>query len=241
MDTKHILVVAGNPAVSSMTGWPVGFWWSELTHPYWEFTRRGHSVTIASTVGGALQADSFSDPEDAGGYSADDFVSLGFKKSPKHAALIANTPQLARLDRRDFDAIFVIGGQSPMYTMIDDDQLHQLFAWYYESGKVAAAICHGTCILLKTKLSNGKLLVERKRWTGFANSEEDFADNFVKQRVQPFRIEDEARKIDNTTFVTGPAFAPHAIRDGNLITGQQQHSGSEAALLVLDALGTSPR
>ena len=38
-------------------------------------------------------------------------------------------------------------------------------------------------------------LVKAKTWTGFANSEEQFADNFVGQRIQPFWIEDEARKI----------------------------------------------
>jgi len=28
-------IVLSNPAVSTTTGWPVGFWWSELTHPYY--------------------------------------------------------------------------------------------------------------------------------------------------------------------------------------------------------------
>jgi hypothetical protein len=32
---KKILVLASNPAVSERTGWPIGFWWAELTHPYW--------------------------------------------------------------------------------------------------------------------------------------------------------------------------------------------------------------
>ena len=36
---KRIVVLASNPAVSEQTGWPIGFWWSELTHPYWEFRR----------------------------------------------------------------------------------------------------------------------------------------------------------------------------------------------------------
>lgn len=30
---KRVAVVIANPAVSTTTGWPVGFWWSELTHP----------------------------------------------------------------------------------------------------------------------------------------------------------------------------------------------------------------
>ena len=30
---KRVAIVIANPAVSTTTGWPVGFWWSELTHP----------------------------------------------------------------------------------------------------------------------------------------------------------------------------------------------------------------
>jgi putative intracellular protease/amidase len=54
--------------------------------------------------------------------------------------------------------------------------------------------------------------------------------------MMPFRIEDEANKL-GTNFVTKEAFASHAVRDGNLITGQQQNSGAETAKLVLAALG----
>jgi hypothetical protein len=38
---KKILLVASNPAISETTGWPIGFWWSELTHPYQEFVETG--------------------------------------------------------------------------------------------------------------------------------------------------------------------------------------------------------
>jgi hypothetical protein len=79
-------------------------------------------------------------------------------------------------------------------------------------------------------------LVEGKTWTGFADSEEDFAHSFVGKRIQPFRIEEEARKLPNTNFVVGPRFAPFALRDGRLITGQQ-YSGAAAAKLVIEALG----
>ena len=45
---KKILVVAANPSTSTVTGWPVGFWWAELTHPYWTFTEAGYEVEIRS-------------------------------------------------------------------------------------------------------------------------------------------------------------------------------------------------
>lgn len=234
---KKIALVAANADVSKQTGWPIGFWWAELTHPYWEFTERGYHVDIFSPDGGALQADGYSDPEDESGYSAHDLISLGFKKSSTHFALTQNTRKTSEIKVNDYDAIFITGGQSPMYTFIDNAPLHQLFADFYEAGKVVAAICHGTCILLKVKTSDGKLLVDGKTWTGFADSEEQFADSFVGQRIQPFWIEDEAKKIAHTNFITGGMFKAFAVRDGRLITGQQQYSGGEAAKLVIEALG----
>jgi putative intracellular protease/amidase len=59
----------------------------------------------------------------------------------------------------------------------------------------------------------------------------------VNQKIQPFWIEDEAKKIKNTNFIVDGRFKPHAVRDGNLITGQQQYSGAAAARLIAEALG----
>jgi putative intracellular protease/amidase len=124
-----------------------------------------------------------------------------------------------------------------MLTFVADGRVHDLIARTYESGRPTAVVCHATAALLRTCRSVGRLLVTGKTWTGFANSEEDVADATVGQQVQLFRIEDEARKLEGTTFVVAEAFAPHAVRDGNLITGQQQNSGAAAARLVIEALG----
>jgi putative intracellular protease/amidase len=234
---KRVLMIAANASTSPTTGWPIGFWWAELTHPYWVFTEAGYDVEIVSPKGGDLQADGFSDPEDASGYSAHDLISLGFKKSPTHSALLKGTRSIADVSLDAYDAIFLAGGQSPMVTMIDDTHLHAFIARAYEAGTVIAIVCHGTCVLLKTRLSNGDLLVKGKTWTGFANSEEAYADSFVGKRIQPFWIEEEARKIAGTNFVVDSMFKSFAIRDGNLITGQQQYSGGAAAERVVETLG----
>lgn len=234
---KRILMIAANPAVSPTTGWPIGFWWAELTHPFWVFGEAGYEVQIASPTGGDLAGDSYSDPADASGYSADDLISLGFMTSPRHAALVRDTPAIADFDPTAHDAIFVLGGQSPMVTMIGDTALHAFVARAWEAGKIVAVVCHGTCILLETRLSTGDLLVAGRTWTGFANSEEDFADSFVGKPIQPFRIEDRAKTLSGTNFIVQSPFRPFAVRDGNLITGQQQFSGAAAARLVVEALG----
>ncbi|MEM8540182.1 MAG: type 1 glutamine amidotransferase domain-containing protein [Pseudomonadota bacterium] len=235
--TKRILMIIANPSTSPTTGWPVGFWWAELTHPYWTFTEAGYEVEIVSPKGGDLVADGFSDPEDDSQYSAHDILSLGFKKSLTHAAMLQGTKSISDVSIDNYDAIFVAGGQSPMVTMIDDTGLHAFVASAYEANKIVSIVCHGTCILLKTKLSSGDLLVGGKTWTGFSDAEEKFADDFVGQKIQPFWIEEEASKLEGTNFITNSVFKPFAVRDGNLITGQQQFSGAAAAELVVDALG----
>lgn len=231
-----ILMIASNPSVSKTTGWPIGVWYAELTHPYWVFTEAGYTVDIASLNGGEIKFDGFSDPEDESKYAAFDYISLGFKKDAAKMALAKNTLKLADVHTKDYKAIFVCGGQGPMYTMYKNPEILKFFSDFYQTGKPTAAICHGTCILLDAKLPNGKYLAEGKRWTGFANSEENYADAYVGMKIQPFRIEDEARKMPNSKFEVAHMFDAFAIRDGNLITGQQQNSGAKAAELVLQAL-----
>jgi putative intracellular protease/amidase len=234
---KRVLIVASNPSTSPTTGWPIGFWWAELTHPYWEFVEHGYEVTIASPDGGALVGDSFSDPEDASGYSAHDLISMGFKASTTHRALLENTVSLNDTSVDDFDAVFFVGGQGPMVTFVDNPLVHHIVTKFYDAGKPTAVVCHATCILLTAHKGDGTLIVDGKTWTGFADSEEAFADSFVGSKIQPFWIEERAKQMAGTNFVVQSMFKSFAVRDGNLITGQQQYSGAAAARLVIEALG----
>jgi putative intracellular protease/amidase len=124
-----------------------------------------------------------------------------------------------------------------MFTFANNAALHQLVASFHAAGKVTALVCHATCVLLKARGEDGELLAHGKTWTGFADSEERFADEIVGQRLQPFWIESEARALPNTNFVVDQRFREFAVRDGLLVTGQQQYSGAAAAKLVVEALG----
>ena len=231
-----ILMVASSPATSKQTGWPIGFWAAELTHPLRVFQEAGYEVELASTEGGKLMMDGYSDPTDASGYSAHDVISLGYMQQDWFNQMLANTKKLTEIKPADYAAIFLVGGQGPMYTFRGNKDLEKLFASFYESGKPSAAVCHSTTLLLEAKKSNGELLVKGKTWTGFADAEEEYADQAVGMKIQPYRIEEEAKKIKGTTFKVAAPFSSYAIADGNLITGQQQNSGAAAAELVLEQL-----
>jgi putative intracellular protease/amidase len=241
---KRVAIVIANPAVSTTTQWPVGFWWSELSHPYFVLTEAGYEIEIFSPDGGKCEADGMSDPRDASGYSASDLISMGFLSTPNLAELVSKTKKASEIDLAKFDAILVAGGQSPMFTFDKATGLQKKFVEFYEKGKIACVLCHGVALLRYAKLSNGEYLAKGKTVTGLANVEEDFADNAVwsmnllsrDKQLMPWRIEDEMKKI-GANYLQAGLWRGFAVRDGNLITGQQNFSGEETARLLLKTLG----
>jgi putative intracellular protease/amidase len=233
---KKVLIVVADPSTSTTLGWPVGFWGAELTHPYYELTERGVHVTIASPDGGKVELDSLSDPRDPSAWSAEDLITMGFVNTPALMELLEHTPRLADLDLDEFDAIMVAGGQSPMFTFREHEELHRAIRHFYEAEKPTAVFCHGTAALVELKLSDGSYLVDGKTVTGFANAEEEFSDTFVGQKVMPWRVEDVLRDR-GANYVQGGLFKAFAVRDGRLITGQQQYSARRVAQMLIEALG----
>jgi len=241
---KRVAIVLSNPAVSSTTGWPVGFWWAELTHPYFRFTEVGYDVELFSPLGGRCEADAMSDPEDPSQWQAEDVISRGYKHDPQFLKLVETTWPVDEIDLDRFDAIVIVGGQGPMFTFGAAANLHAKFTEFYEAGRICAALCHGVGLLRHTRLSSGEPLVAGKTVTGFANVEEDFADQSVwdmgalppDRHVMPWRIEDELKAL-GANFIQAGLWRGFAVRDANLITGQQNFSGGDTADLIIEALG----
>jgi putative intracellular protease/amidase len=241
---KRIAIVLANPTTSTTTGWPVGFWWSELAHPYLAFAEVGYEVELFSPSGGKCDGDGMSDPRDSSGYSAGDLISMGFISTPKLAELVHKTKPVSAINVAEFDAIVVAGGQSPMFSFEAAKDLHHKFSEFYEAGKVAAALCHGVAVLRYARLSSGEYVAKGKTVTGFANVEEDFADNAVRQigalaegkHLMPWRIEDELKRL-GANYIQAGLWRGFAVRDGNLVTGQQNFSGAETAKVIIETLG----
>lgn len=241
---KRVAIVLSNPATSTTTSWPVGFWWAELSHPYFHFTEAGYEVEVFSPDGGPCAPDAMSDPDDASRWQVEDVISRGYKHDPEFMQLVEATKPVGAVDVDAFDALVVAGGQGPVFTFEAATNLQRTFVEFFESGKIAAALCHGTAILRYATLSNGEPLVTGRTVTGFANVEEDFVDQMVWDmgalptgtRFMPWRIEDELKAL-GANFVHAGLWTGFAIRDGNLVTGQQNFSGSETAQLIVETLG----
>ena len=235
-EPKRVLIVVANPTTATTVGWRVGFWGAELTHPYYELTERGVEVTIVSPNGGKVELDALSDPRDPSKWSAQDLITMGFVNTPELMALLEDTPKLADVDPDDYDAIMIAGGLAPMFSFRDNEPLHAVIRRFYEAEKPTCIYCHGTAALVDFKLSDGTYLVDGKTVTGFSNAEEDYSDSFVGQTVMPYRVEDVLRER-GANYVQGGLFKAFVVRDGRLITGQQQYSGRKVAQTLIEALG----
>jgi putative intracellular protease/amidase len=233
---KRVLIVVANPTTATTVGWPVGFWGAELTHPYYELTERGVEVTIASPEGGKVQMDALSDPRDPSKWSSEDLITMGFVNTAELMALLDDTPRLADLDLDEYHAIMIAGGLAPMFSFRANEPLHNAIRHFYESEKPTCIYCHGTAALVDLKLSDGSYLVDGKTITGFSNAEEAYSDSFVGETVMPFRLEDAFRER-GANYVQGGLFKAFVVRDGRLITGQQQYSGRKVAQALIEILG----
>jgi len=219
---KRVIIVVANPA-TNQHGWPVGFWAAELTHPYYELTERGVEVTVAS-------------PRDPSKWSGEDLISLGFLSTPELVARLADTPAVTSLDLTQHDALMVAGGQSPMFTYRGHEGLAGVIRSFYEAEKPVAAYCHGVAALVDLRLSDGSYLVSGKTVTGFSDVEEDYGNKASGVEIMPWRLE-PVLKERGANYVSAGLFKAFAIRDGRLVTGQQQYSGRKVAQAVIEMLG----
>jgi putative intracellular protease/amidase len=196
----------------------------------------GFQADIFSPEGGKIDMDSYSDPRHESGYSWEDLITLGFVNTPRLSALLETTKKLETIKVADYDALMVVGGQAPMFQFREHKGLQKVIANFYEAEKPTAALCPGTAALIDVKLSDGSYLIEGKTMTGFSKAEDDYADEVQGVTNFPWRIE-VAAKERGANYIQGGLFKSFAVRDGRLITGQQQYSSVSTVKLLIEALG----
>lgn len=214
---------------------PTGFWSEEFVTPHRKFTEAGFNVTVASPAGVTPVVDplSFSlayNHNDAGKVKEqqDYMKRLG-------AALTSPTP-VENITADDFDVIFLVGGHGPMQDMAVHPTIGSLLIEMLDDAKkIVAAVCHGPAGLLTASRPDGTWVFKDRQLTGFSNEEESqagFAGN------APWLLEDRLR-ISGARYVAKAPWTPHAVVDGNLVTGQQNYSAGITADAVLKQLAVA--
>ena len=212
------------------------FWLSEVTHPYWHLTERGVEVDFASPAGGKVVYDPYSDPYFANTTEGEDLVSKGFLSDKQLVAKLDTTMKLKDVDLDKYDAVHVAGGRGATFDLYPSEDVGKVLEHFWAKDKVVGAICHGAIAL-----GNIPERVRGRRTTGYTlegdkELERMFGSSFLIPHYPQTVLEEVGSK-----YARVGANDPYVIRDGKLVTGQNQQSASEYALVLLHTMtGQSP-
>lgn len=225
----RILHVVTNVAHYTDPSQPTGLWLSELSHAWDLFARQGYVQTLASPLGGATPLE----PRSLKWPNLDD-TARAWLADAGRMDLLRHTAAANDIRAQDFDAIYFTGGHAVMWDFPGSQPLQRITRDIYEHGGVVAAVCHGYCGLLETRLSNGQWLVQGRRLTGFSWREEMLAG--VARKV-PYDAEARMRERGALYEKAWLPFVSKVVVDGRLITGQNPQSARATAHAVVQQLG----
>ncbi len=227
--SKKILFIVTSNNVMGASGKATGLWAEELAAPYYALKDAGVDVMLASPKGGAIPFDANS--LKPGGENVP--MVERFLKDAVAMQAAQTTLPVASVDAAQFDAVFFPGGHGTMWDLPADAGVIAAVNTAYAKGKVVASVCHGAAGLVGATKPNGEPLVKGLRVNSFTDAEETAAG---LMDVVPFALEAKLR-AQGGKFEGGPDWGAFAIRDGQLITGQNPASSEKVAELVLQALG----
>ncbi len=199
---------------------PTGLWWSEFAEPFDILRKAGFDVDVASTRGGPVPVDPRSGGEAGAKNDADAWA----------ASRATSEVGKARLD--DYAGIFLPGGHGTMWDFPDSAALAALVGGAIDRGVPVGSVCHGPAGLVAARDRSGRPVVAGRRVNGFTDAEEAAAG---MTSVVPFLLETRLRELGGR-FEGAGVFAPFAVRDGALITGQNPASSQQTARLLLQAI-----
>lgn len=225
---KKVLIVLTSHEDLGNTGQKTGFWVEEFAAPFYAFKDAGTQLTLASPEGGQPPIDpKSSDP------SAATDATRRFDADPETQKALANTLKLSEVNPDDYDAIFYPGGHGPLWDLTNDQISIGLIESFFKAGKPVGAVCHAPAVLLNAKTMDGEPLVKGRKVAGFTNEEEDAVG---LTNIVPFLLED-ALKAKGGAYESVASWAPFAVEDGHLITGQNPASSEAVAEKILAKLG----
>ncbi len=214
-----LMLVTGADKMTN--GKPTGLWLKEFAVPYLALQKSGYQIEVATPKGGASPIDPRSKPTPE--------QSTAWKEAEKR---LADTKPLSAIRAENYEGIFIPGGHGVMFDLAEDAAAAKLIQDFDTQGKPIAAVCHGPAALVKVVRKDGTPLVKGKTVAAFTDDEE----RAVKlDKDMPFLLESKLSEL-GAKISKKENFASHAVRDGNLITGQNPASSEATAKLLMDAL-----
>lgn len=205
-----------------------GLWLAEATDFVDVIEKAGGEVDFVSPKGGVVPIDPlslhwlFTNRDTMRRYQSSQFQDQALTYSLRPDQVKAS----------DYQAIYFTGGHGVLADFKDNEDLSSLAEEIYLQGAYVCAVCHGLAGLLDLKDQEGGYLLDGKRITGFTLREEKLMG---KASTVPYQVEEVARQR-GANFRQGVPFTPFALKDGQLITGQNPMSSRYVARLLVKTL-----
>jgi len=213
-------------------GRETGFYMDEMAIPYYAMQDAGYDVEIVSISGGKPPIDANSLGEELNRKP----LVQRFLDDASSMSKLQDTKAVTDIVPEDYAAVFLPGGHGTMWDFRQSTHLASVIGKAWDAGAVIGAVCHGPAGLIEALDASGRPIVEGRKVNSFTDDEEravELADTV------PYLVETELRN-KGALFEGGENFQAYAVRDGNLVTGQNPASATRVGELMIQALQDLP-
>jgi len=230
---KRALIVTTSHDKIDATGKKTGVYASEMTVPYYEFLDAKVIVDIASIKGGKIPIEPISISYPIATQSDKRFLKdKSFQDKVNHSLKIED------VDITIYDLVFIAGGWGAAYDLGYSDILGQKITNANAEGKILGSVCHGALGFAKATKANGDPLVKGKKITGVTNKQIKEL-NITSTPMHPETALRELGADYQSQKAFPDLFANLIVVDGNIVSGQNQNAGGQAAQSMLALLNES--
>lgn len=223
---KKVLIVETNVNRYKGTDEATGLWLGESAEFIDELQKCNIDYDVISPKGGLVPLDprsmKYIDSSIWNIYESSDFADRA----------IRNTMRPEDINPKDYVAIYFTGGHGVMWDFPDNEKIQAIARVIYNDGGYLTSVCHGIAGLLNIKDENGKYLISGKKITGFTTAEERIAG---KRAILPFLNQKVAEK-HGAIWTKKRFYKDYALKDGNIITGQNPFSVRTVAKILIKEL-----
>ncbi|MGB2219214.1 MAG: type 1 glutamine amidotransferase domain-containing protein [Henriciella sp.] len=227
---KRALIVTTSQDTLGEGGKATGVFASEMTAPYYVFADSGMDVDIASIQGGQIPIE----PGSLGWPIASD-ADKRYLKDPLFQEKVANSIPIEAVDSAAYDIVFLAGGWGAAYDFAQSAALGDVIGEAYQSEAVVGGVCHGPLGLLQAKTESGALLVADRRVSAVTDKQVEEL-GITHTPMHPERDLRAAGVIFEAETAFRDLFATHVVVDGRIVTGQNQNSGTETAVKMMQVV-----
>ena len=229
---KRALIVTTSHDTLGDSGKATGVFASEMTAPYYAFLDSGIEVDIASIQGGQIPIEPASL-----GWPLASAVDKRYLDDPLFQSKVTRSYMIDEVDMTEYDIVFLAGGWGAAYDFGQSATLGSQVMIAYSNGAIIGGVCHGPLGLLQAKTEDGRLLIDGRRISAVTDKQIEEL-GITHTPMHPERDLRAAGVQFEADTAFRDLFASRVVVDGRIVTGQNQNSATETAVMMMRTLSS---